>query len=86
VGKRKPANPLPLLVQLSSEGACQAVRQGCSFAKKQESPLRPWSSSNLRDPARVSSESPAAAALGPFLVALTRRSPRHATPAKRLLA
>ena len=29
---------LPALVQLSSERARQAVRQGCSFAKKQEPP------------------------------------------------
>ena len=36
---------LPLIVQLSSERACQAVRQDCSFAKKRQSPLRSWLSS-----------------------------------------
>jgi hypothetical protein len=30
--------PLPLVVQLSSERASQAVRQDCSFSKKQELP------------------------------------------------
>ena len=36
---------LLLVVLLSSKRALQAVRQGCCFAKKQESPLRSWWSS-----------------------------------------
>jgi hypothetical protein len=34
-----------LVVRLSSERVHQAVRQDCSFAKKQASSLRSWSSS-----------------------------------------
>jgi hypothetical protein len=36
---------LSRFVRLSSERVRQAVRQDCSFAKKQASPLRSWSSS-----------------------------------------
>jgi hypothetical protein len=41
------ATPRPLLrfVRLSIERAIRAVRQDCSVAKKQESPVRFWSSS-----------------------------------------
>ncbi len=39
---------LLLFVQLSSERASQAVCQDCSFAQKQGSPLRTWSSSWAR--------------------------------------
>jgi hypothetical protein len=36
---------LPVFVRLSSERVRQAVPQDCSFAEKQASPLRSWSSS-----------------------------------------
>jgi hypothetical protein len=56
-----------LLVQLSNERARQAVRQGCSFAKRQKSPLRCWSSSEasvLDVHGPVSPDAKAGAALG----------------------
>ena len=43
------ASRLLLVVQLSSERARRAVRQHCSFAEKQASPVRSWSSSRLHD-------------------------------------
>jgi hypothetical protein len=45
LGSEPAGSSLPRVVRLSSERARQAVRQDCSFAKRQESPQRSWSSS-----------------------------------------